>query len=68
MTLSEMAEVPEACTDTVKGSTPAQGGQYLHFIQAPSSSKAASILARIRVANHALLLALNVLTVPLVGQ
>ena len=42
--------------------------RYLDFIQAPRSCKAARILARVRIADHALLLAANLVTVPLVGQ
>lgn len=42
--------------------------RYLDFIQAPGSCKAARILARVRIADHALLLAANLVTVPLVGQ
>lgn len=57
-----------ACTESSQGNAVALGGEYLHFIQAPSSSKAASILARVRVANHAFLLALDVVAVPLIAQ
>ncbi len=41
---------------------------YLDFVQAPGSCKAARILARVGVADHALLPAANLVTVPLVGQ
>ena len=41
---------------------------HLHFIQAPGSCTAARILSRVRIADHALLPAANLVTVPLVGQ
>ena len=44
------------------------GGGYLDFVQPPGSSQAASIFARVGVSNHALLLAIDVLVIPLVAQ
>ena len=41
---------------------------YLHIVQPPGGGQAASILAGVRVADHALLAAPNVGVVPLVGQ